>query len=153
MREKIWSCALTGHRELPAEFDVNALYDKLEELLKKGCDAFFCGMAQGFDLAALECLVALKEKYRFTAEACIPYRGFERGFALQERRKFERYLPLCDRKTVLFEKYCAGCFMARDRYMVDSSDVVLAYCKRSTGGTAYTANYAVKKGKPVIFLR
>ena len=150
--KKIWACALSGHRNLPPEFDENMLYDKLEELILKGCDTFYCGMAQGFDLAALKCLVDLKQKYKFRIEACIPYPGHESRFPYAEKRRFYELLEWCDKKTVLFPAYRDGCFLARNRYMVDNSDVVLAYCLRSTGGTAYTANYGMNKGIPVIFL-
>lgn len=153
MSENIWSCALSGHRKLPPTFDENALYDKLEELILKGCVKFYCGMAQGFDLVALKCLVDLKQKYRFHIEACIPYAGHESGFPYAEKQRFYELLEWCDEKTVLFPAYRDGCFLVRNRYMVDNSDVLLVYCLRETGGTAYTANYALKKSKPTIYLR
>lgn len=149
---KVWSCALSGHRKLPPQFNKNALYDKLEEIALKGCETFYCGMAQGFDLAALECLVALKRKYRINIEACIPYAGHESGFPYSEKRKFYELLEWCDKKTVLFPSYRDGCFLDRNRYMVDNADLLLVYCLRNTGGTAFTANYGLKKGIPVIFL-
>lgn len=145
------TCALTGHRELPLGFDENRLYDKLEELLKKGCDCFLCGMAQGFDLTALACLVDLKERYRFSIEACIPYEGHSLRLPADLKKKYQTLLQWCDRKTVLYENYREGCFLARDRYMVDSADIVFAYCIKKTGGTAYTVNYALQKKIPVIF--
>lgn len=151
--KKIWNCALTGHRDLPSDFDEEGLYRRLEELAEKGCDTFFCGMAMGYDLHALRSLVELKKKYNFTIEACIPYKGHERGFPPEEKALFYELIEKCDQKTVVFEGYRNGCFLARDRYMVDCADVVLAYCKRKTGGTAYTVNYAMKSGKPVIFLQ
>ena len=75
------TCALTGHRDLPDAFDKNALYDALEALIRRGCDRFLCGMARGFDLAALACLADLKQRYRITLVACVPYAGQERGFS------------------------------------------------------------------------
>ena len=152
MKNKIWSCALSGHRDLPPDFNENALYDKLEELILKGCDTFYCGMAQGFDLAALKCLVDLKQKYRIKIEACIPYAGHESRFPYAEKRRFYELLEWCDRKTVLSPVYRDGCFLARNRYMVDKSDVLLAFCQRETGGTAYTVDYAFKNKIPVIFI-
>lgn len=150
-REERTVCALTGHRDLPETFDKNALYDKLEEMIRLGCDTFLCGMAQGFDLAALECLADLRQRYPFSIEACIPYRGQREGLAFSKREQYERLLSWCDRKTELFPEYQNGCFFARDRYMVDRADVVLAYCLRETGGTAYTVRYARKRGVPVVF--
>ncbi len=150
MRGKI--CALTGHRVLLESFDGNALYDNLEKLIKEGYDYFLCGMAYGFDLVALDCLVRLKRKYRIEIEACIPFHGQEKAFPLLEKEKYRTLLTWCDKKVVLFPCYQNGCYLARDRYMVDSCDCVLAYCHSDTGGTAYTVNYAKKKGKEIILL-
>lgn len=145
-------CALTGHREIPLSFDKNALYDEIERLIKEGYDCFLCGMAQGFDLLALGCIADLKQKYKITAEACIPYAGQEKGFSSEEKKRYRELLTWCDVKTVLFEEYRNGCFLVRDRYMVDCADAILAYCKKPTGGAAYTVRYAEQKGIPVRYV-
>ena len=142
-REKV--VALTGHRALE-NFDEDALAYELESLIGEGYTAYLCGMAQGFDLLALKLLVALKQKKKLYLEACIPYEGHENSSS--EAKK----LQACDRKTVIFPAYCSGCFLARDRYMVDCADLVLAHCEKETGGTAYTVNYAKKRGVPVRFI-
>lgn len=147
-----FTCALTGHRELPASFDNKLLYDALEGLISEGCDTFLCGMAEGFDLLALALLIELKERYKIHVEACIPFEGQERLFPEQTRQRYFDLLARCDRETVLFDDYRKGCFLARDRYMVDLCDVVLAYCTKTTGGTYYTVNYAKSKHKQVRYL-
>ena len=38
----------------------------------------------------------------------------------------------------------------RDRYLVDDSSVCLAYLTRATGGTAYTVNYARRRGLRIV---
>lgn len=146
------ACALTGHRDVSDTFDGNILYDKLEELIRGGCDTFFCGMAKGFDLLALGCLVDLKKKYNIFVEACIPFEGQERGYPEGDRNSYRNLLERCDRKTVLFEEYQNGCYFARNRYMVDCADFVLAYCVKETGGTAYTVKYAKEKNILVVYL-
>ncbi len=154
MKELLYTvCALTGHRVIPPDFDQNLLYDRLEEIISAGCDTFLCGMAEGFDLLALECLADLKQKKRIYIEACIPYRGHEERLLQREKKRYGELLSWCDRKTVLFDGYVSGCFLARDRYMVDCADVVLAYLTQNKGGTAYTVGYARKKGVPVILLQ
>lgn len=140
------SCSLTGHRDLPASFDRNALYDALEKLIGEGYDRFLCGMARGFDLLCLECLISLKQRYKISIEACIPYAGQERGFPPAEKRKYRELLPWCDEKTVLYPSYFRGCFLARDRYMVDHADLLFAYCVKKSGGAAFTIGYAGSKG-------
>ena len=74
------------------------------------------------------------------------------SFSDRNRRLFGELLTWCDRKTVLFPEYRTGCFLARDRYMVDCADVLLAYCTKTRGGAAYTVGYAERKGVPVIRL-
>ena len=146
------SCALTGHRKLTPDFREDVLYDALEELVKGGCHTFYCGMAQGFDLKALECLVRLKQKYRFMIMACIPYAGQENFYSAAEKQQYRELLQWCDVIVELLPEYRDGCFLARNRYMVDRADCVLAWCKRKTGGTVYTVSYAAKKGKTVLHL-
>ena len=36
--------------------------------------------------------------------------------------------------------------------MVDNADIVIAYCTRNSGGTAYTLGYAKEKGKEIRYL-
>lgn len=145
-------CAITGHRDLPEKFNINRVYDALEALIGSGHTLFRCGMARGFDLAALHCLADLKQKYPIQIEACIPYAGHERGFSVEEKREYRRLLSWCDEKTVLFAAYTRGCFLARDRYMADGADTLLAYCVKESGGTAYTVKYARGKGIPVQYI-
>lgn len=146
-------CALTGHRALPPGFDKNALYDALEELAAGGYTYFYCGMAEGFDLLSLECLAALKEKYGLFLEACIPFTGQETHFSRENRELYHKLLSRCDRRTELFPAYRGGCYLIRDRYMVDHADLLFAYCERETGGTAYTVRYAKAKGVETIFFK
>lgn len=146
------TCALTGHRELPARYDINVLYDALEERILAGCDRFLCGMARGFDLLALSCLMDLRKRYPLTLVACIPYGGQEYAVRGAERELYRSLRAACDEEIVLCPGYRSGCLPARDRYMADRADVVLAWCVRETGGTAYTVSYAKKKGVDVVFV-
>lgn len=145
-------CALTGHRELPQNFPVNELYDTLEELIRGGCTRFRCGMASGFDLEALSCLSDLRQKYVFTIEACIPYAGHVQSFSSEEQLRYRVLLSWCEEKKVLYPEYTRGCYLARDRYMVDGADILVAYCTRQKGGAAYTVRYARERGVPVRFI-
>lgn len=145
------TCALTGHRVLPKNFDENRLFDDLEELIKAGCDKFICGMAMGFDLACLACLVALRQKYQFTIEACVPFNGQENTFPPAAKAKYRELIAWCDVVRILYPEYREGCYLARNRFMVDRADLLYAYCSRERGGTAYTVNYAKKKGIEVRF--
>ena len=145
------TCVLTGHRVLSKNFDENRLFDDLEELIKGGCDKFICGMAMGFDLVALSCLAELRKKYRFVIEGCVPFNGQEDTFPPVQREKYRELITWCDVVRILFPAYEDGCYLARNRFMVDRADLLYAYCVRERGGTAYTVHYAKKKGVEVKF--
>lgn len=147
------ACALTGHRDLPPDFPEDKLYYALSDLVEEGYRTFYCGMARGFDLLALKCLVEIGKRTPLTIEACIPFLGQERNFPEKEKALYRELLPQCSRKTVLYKSYALYYFLARDRYMVDRCDLLFAYCIKSTGGAAFTVDYAKTKGKEVrLFL-
>lgn len=146
------SCALSGHRFLPRNFDREGLYDALEELIQEGYDNFYCGMAMGFDLLALDCLLSLRQRYPIFIEACVPFRGQEEKFPATEKRRYREMLPMCDKVTVICIRYFDGCYLLRNRYMVRNSDLLFAYCTKDKGGTAYTVKYAEEHGKEVKLL-
>ncbi len=149
----IFCCALSGHRDLPEDFDGNAVYDDLEQIIREGYTEFLCGMAKGFDLLALQCLLDLKRRYHVRVVACIPFRGQEKHYPPKEREIYRELLERCDETRVLSEGYFNGCFLARDRYMADECDLLYAYCIRTKGGTAYTVRYAISRGKEVRLYR
>lgn len=145
-------CALTGHREFLSGEEQSRLFEKLRSLILGGCDGFLCGMASGFDLAAMEYLIRLKREHPLFLEACLPYEGYLERLSVQMRRKCEVLLEGCDRQTVLSPCYEKGCFLARDRYMVERADLVLAYFRQQKSGTAYTVHYALSRGATVLYL-
>lgn len=143
--------ALTGHREIPVDFDRNGLYDRLEELIQEGFDVFLCGMAMGFDLLALDCLVSLKSRYRIRLEACVPFNGQENSFPYREKKSYRALIQWCDVVRELYPTYQNGCYLTRNRYMVDRADALFAYCIKDKGGSAYTVEYARNRGIEVKF--
>ena len=145
--------ALTGHRVLGKQFSRAALQARLDELIATGADCFLCGMALGFDLLCGEELAARKQAGApLRLVACIPCADQPEGYAAADRARYERVLSACDEKVVLFPSYENGCMFARNRYMVDRCDALLAYLASPRGGTFYTVRYAEKRGKRVILL-
>ena len=67
--------------------------------------------------------------------------------------RYRELLRQCDRVITLQERYTSGCMLARDRYLVDHADGLIAvYDGGSEGGTAYTVRYARQREKPVYIL-
>lgn len=143
--EKI--CCVTGHRDIPEE-----KMDRIQKLLRQeilaaiedGYTHFISGFATGADLLFADIIAELKEIYPITLEAAIPYPGRMKT----PDETFQRLIRCCDTVKIHSDSYFKGCYMRRNRYLVDQSQRVIAvYDGRPTGGTAATVRYA--KGKDV----
>lgn len=144
------ACALTGHRDLPADFDYEKLEKAIVGLMREGVKNFYCGMARGFDLTAAVYVIKHKKRYGARLIGCIPCPAQDKFYSAREKERYAFILENCDEKVCLSEEYYAGCMQARDRYMVDNADTVLCFLKRSSGGTRYTVDYAVRNGLRII---
>lgn len=147
-REPIKACVFTGHRSLEKDFSPRKLKKAIKNLLEKGVDTFFNGMAMGFDLLAAEYVLGFKKQYpALRLIACVPCYGQEKYFSETDQKRYAKVLSKADETVILSERYFKGCMQKRDRYMADRADVMISYCCKSEGGTAYTVNY-FKKIRP-----
>lgn len=150
-KEKDLSCAFTGHRIIREDFNSLLFERTVENLITQGVTTFYSGMAMGFDLIAADAVLKEKERNsQIKLIACVPCPEQQRNYPLTEKKKYERIIALCDEVVILSERYYKGCMLARDRYMVDNCDVVLAYMNKLDGGTAYTVRYAQSKRKKIF---
>ncbi len=144
--EKIHTCCVTGHRDIPKgmeDYVKSGLRREVLEAVKDGYVHFISGFAAGVDLMFAQIVAELKNDHLITLEAAIPYRK-----RMNTRdADFRRLIKCCDIVKVHSEGYSPGCFMARNKYMVDWSNRVIAvYDGRERGGTAATLKYARLKG-------
>ena len=147
------SCAFTGHRKFKEEeLDINKLDEAIYERIEKGERRFLCGMAYGFDLIAAERVLEFKKSYKIELVACVPYAGQGSGLSFAARNKYRSILDKSDEVLVLANNYYDGCFLARDKYMVENSDSLICFMRRKEGGTFYTYSYAEKLGKEIILI-
>ena len=110
-------------------------------------------MAMGFDIIAAEAVLdvmKLRPDLGLRLIACVPYIEQASAFPTDWKERYDRILSECDRVILLSDRYYRGCFQARNRYMVDNSDFVIAYYDGSPGGTRSTVKYAEKKGRSII---
>lgn len=146
------TCAFTGHRDLPEDFDVGYLEKNIENLILNGVTEFVCGMAVGFDLLCAECVLKFKKNYEVRLVAFVPCEGQDAYFSNRDKLRYGKVLARCDEVKVLAPHYFKGCMQKRDREMVECADVVLCYLRKRTGGTYYTVNYALSSDVRVIKL-
>ena len=153
LQSPIKSCALTGHRRLEENFDKKALIKTLETLILNGVETFYNGLAVGFDLLSAETVLDLKKTYpQIRLVLCVPFYGQEKGYSIEDKKRYAEILKNGDGCAVLSDRYYPGCFFKRNDYMCEQADMLLAYKRSEKGGTAYTVKKFMKKGGKIIFL-
>lgn len=132
------SVAFTGHRTYRGAA-ADALRRTVGELYARGFRNFLSGMAVGFDLAAAEAVLELRERAPgVRLVAAVPFRGQEMRFSPADRERFRRVLAEADSVEVLAPAYHRGCYAVRNDFLVDNARVLVAWYDGSPGGTRYT---------------
>lgn len=163
------SAAFTGYRpeKLPFGYDFEceqalkvkaALYTMYEKLYLKGYNCFLTGGAMGSDLMAADVITELKRNYgsradRVMSYICLPCHDHIKKWDAKEKEHLEKILndgayPL----YVSDRPYYSGCMQVRNRYMVDTSAVLIAVYDGKPGGTRNTLEYAQKLKKKIVII-
>ena len=149
-------CMFTGHRII-AESDREKLWEGLKkeisDLYISGLRDFITGGALGFDTLAALTVLALKEvRPDVKLHLYLPCRDQDKKWSTKDREIFRHILERSDSVLYVCNEYIPGCMHARNRRMVDDSDICIAYLTRNFGGTVYTVEYATESGLRVIKL-
>ena len=140
--------AFTGHRNY-SETTNNKLREVIQGLIAEGYTAYLCGMAEGFDIAAAEVVLALKElSPQLELHCVIPFKGHISKMPSTEwAERYARILSQADSIITLAEQYDATVYHQRNDYLVQSADCLICYYSgRVRSGTGYTVRRAMKKG-------
>lgn len=144
--------AFTGHRSYDGSA-ADVLKNTVETLYERGMRTFLCGMAVGFDLAAAEAVIAGRELHRdIRLVAVVPFGEQAMRFNDTDRERFQTILRAADDTLLLSAEYHAGVYAFRNNYLVDHAAVVVAWFDGTSGGTGYTVQRALSRGREVINL-
>lgn len=137
------TCCITGHRDIPLdklELVGRELQREIDEALQDGYRTFITGFAQGTDMLFARMVDARRGDYPdIFLEAALPYAGRIKQLTFDEKKRLNK----CNGIKIICEKYHSGCFMQRNRYLVQSSSRVIAvYDGREKGGTLQTIRFA-----------
>lgn len=155
-KETVLSCSFTGHRKIEPRHAAgisNLLSRAINFAYSNGCRRFLCGGALGFDtLAAREVI-----KYRITHPdvllvLVLPCINQSERWPRAEREKYEYTLSVSDEIIYVSEEYTDTCIKERNRRLVDSADIVIAYLSNERSGTGQTVRMAKAAGKRVYNL-
>lgn len=82
----------------------------------------------------------------------LPCRDQTQGWRQEDVARYEGIKEQADKVVYTSERYTPGCMHRRNRHLVEHSSVCVAYCIRSSGGSAYTVEYARQHGLRVFLL-
>lgn len=153
-QKPVRTVCFTGHRQINASHVPmlgKALEDVICRLMERGAAVFRTGGAKGFDTAAALMVLELREVHpEIRLELVLPYRGQSDKWDDEDVYIYDYILARADKVVYLYDQYRDGCMLARNRRLLEGSDVCVAYCTRSTGGTAYTCRQAQQTGVELI---
>lgn len=154
MFDKNFTCCFTGHRDLsPHHIGVisKALDHILRILIAQGYHTFVSGGAMGFDTVAAESVLKLKKTFPHIKLIIVaPFAGQSEKWSLSHQITYERIREAADDYICLSAGYTPSCMKKRNRYIVDMSDVCIAYCIKERSGSAQTINFAVEQGLKLV---
>lgn len=148
--------SFSGHRpeKLPAGRDrailQSMVYQETAQAISDGACVFYSGMSRGLDLYAAELVLAMRSEHPEIRLVCAcPFPAFFDSFSPVERYRVDCILSEANDVCFISKHYYSGVFFARNRYMVDHSDRLIAVMLDPRSGTGNTVRYAQKKGKDV----
>lgn len=144
--DRLHSAAFTGHRTYADEAR-KPLREVIRTLSEQGIDTFLCGMARGFDLAAAEAVLRLRDEgLAIRLIAVIPFASQAATFAPTDRQRFQQVVALADEVILLSPTFYRGCYQQRNNFLVDHAAHLIAWYNGTRGGTQYTLLRAAKAG-------
>ena len=151
MKEK-YTVSLFGHRIIEDYITIESkLYELLRIIMQKesGEIEFLVGRNGDFDLMAASVVRKLKKETGNENAFLTLVLPYETAELRNNTESFERYydsIEICDSHNF---KYA---IVARNRDMIDRSDMVVVYVKNESGGAYQSLKYAEKNQKRIINL-
>jgi len=119
-----------------------------------GFDTFYVGMSRGIDMAAARLVLNMKKEHRNIKLHCaLPFEGQQNKWNRQDRKEYDLLLKQADKVETVSMTANTGAYLARNQFMVDRSDRLIAvYDGSSGGGTGFTTAYGEKLGADVVYI-
>ena len=147
---KIDTVCFSGHRKIPPE-ELERIKKELRitvlGLIERGYTKFYTGGAEGFDFLATESVAEMKREFPdIILKIIFPYKS------ARKENEYKTLLPYVNGIEYACDKYYSWAYHERNRMMVDRSSVCVCYLTKQSGGTAYTASYALENGAEIIMI-
>ena len=131
-----------GHREVFRQEEIRAwLFNAADQLIRQGADMFLLGGYGTFDHIAASVVWDLKKRYPHVQSVLVkPYLDRD----MDESKYDWTVYPALETVPPQFA------ISHRNRYMVEASDIVVAYVLHGWGGAAQMLEYAKQKKKTIV---
>lgn len=164
------SAAFTGYRpsKLPFGYDTEcdsakALYNNLmneyRKLIDLGFRYFLTGGAAGSDMMAADIVLQLRKEYKgqripVSLVLCLPCYNHFKDWRQEDKEHFQRIKEESSQVIYVSKSdYYDGCMQKRNKFMVDTSAILLAVYDGKSGGTKNTIEYAMKQKRKIVTVR
>ena len=141
------ACCGFGHRNVFENIS-SKLDNAVEEAIAQGCEIFYTGAMGDFDSLFSSAVRSAKKVYPYIKLICVkPY------FTNDINTDKDYYAALYD--DIIIPDELAGIhpkavIKARNRWIIDNSDIVLIYTVRNFGGAYEAKRFAERNGKRLI---
>ncbi len=147
MLGEIYRVSMIGHRVIEDYGVEEKLYELFRELLRtKEYVEFYLGRNGDFDILAASVIKQLQKNYRDDNSMMIlvlPY-------PVKDYADYEDYYDEIVIPDKLYGVHPKAAITERNRWMVTNSDVLIAYMRNKSGGTAACVRMAEQHGRTVI---
>ena len=151
-------CAFTGHRKIEDRHKI-----KVEHLLSRaikyayenGCRTFITGGALGFDTMAAAAVIDLRARKKdrnVKLCLCLPAPDQDKYFSRFDATLYRIIKENSHEVTYVADHCTRESYLARNRKLLEGSDVCVAYCTKQKGGSYYTCKRAIMGGLEFINL-
>ena len=143
------ACCGFGHRTILKNIE-NSLYAAVLSAAQEGCKTFYTGGMGDFDAQFSSAVRKLRIRFPDIKLICVkPY------FTNEINTNGEYYAAMYDDIVIppaIIGVHYKRAITARNRWMVDNSDLIVSYIIRDYGGAADTIKYAKRMDKKIISL-
>ena len=150
------TCCFTGHRNISqAQIPVltTTVTATIRMLVAQGVIYYGAGGALGFDTISAMAVLKLQHTIpQIKLILVLPCLSQAQRWSKNDQEIYESIRAQANKVVYTSQSYSRDCMFIRNRHLVDYSGTCICYLTRPHGGTAYTVNYAQRKGLKIINL-
>ena len=153
----ITTASFTGHRIISKKVLpqlIQRLDSTVESLVNQGTVRYLNGGALGFDTHSAHAVLRCREKNPLVKLImALPCLNQDERWSEKDKEIYKHLLNNADEAIYVSDRpYFNGCMLLRNKWLVENSDICIAYMLHGRSGASQTVRLARKKGLQVINL-